>query len=168
MKHPGQCAPFSLHWFSLFLNCGGSPTILWQQVPQCHFVRSGKRATFCFLLKPGASLCHLCPLLPILWRVMNSHYIKLKGFLPCLLSIAAFHCKRVISICSHSIQQIVSHLVAQTAWPQASHPACWGTILHRGGQDPNCFRLAVGTVSGRKALNHCISPYLSPGQSNSF
>lgn len=45
---------------------------------------------------------------------------------------------------------------------------CWGTIHHPGGQDPNCFRLAVRTVSGRKALNHSISPFLSPGQSSSF
>lgn len=135
MKHPGQCAPFFLHWFDLFLSSGGSPTILWQQVLQCHSVH------FFFPPKPGAWLCHLCPLLPILRRIMNSHYIKLNGFLPCLLSIAAFHCRRVLSTCSHPIQQIPSHWVAQAAWPQASHPACWGTIHHTGGQDPDCFHL---------------------------
>lgn len=128
----------------------------------------GIKGYFFFPSKPGVWLCHLCPLLPILWRIMNSHYIKLNRFLPCLLSMTAFHSRRVISICSHPIQQTASHLVAQTAWPQASHPVCWGTIHHTGGQDPNCFRWAVGSVSGRKALNHCLSPYLSSGQSNSF
>lgn len=86
-----------------------------------------------FPSKPGACPCHQCPLLAILWGIMNSHYIKFNGPLPCLLSITPFHRKRVISICSRSVQQIASRLVAQIAWPQASHPVCWGTIHHAGG-----------------------------------
>lgn len=94
----------------------------------------GTKGYFFFPSKPGAWLCHLCPSLPILWRIVNSHYIKLNGFLPCLLSITSFHCKRVISICSHPIQQIASHLVAQTAWPQASHPAAGGPSIIQEGR----------------------------------
>lgn len=102
MKHPGHCAPFSLHGSDLFRTvvaappyCGNKFTVL-----PC---ASGTKDCLFFPSKPGPCPCHWCPLLPILWRIMNSHYIKFNGPLQCPRSITPFHSKSYIylfSLCS--------------------------------------------------------------------